>query len=329
MRDCVARCVRRYQFNLTHIPRVGSFFLPLVAYVTLFIALYYYRFKDQLDGSDTMAELEKYYSVHVPDTELAEKFVQLQRDEGTDHFIQWSVDRSHRFFLQVFYGVTAPLLKLFTTKTAANGLLFRGEMFVFSPSQFKKFLPELFDSPDAQKFEFTNWLDLGAGDGGALMRGVKPLAKEISTTEICPVMRKRLEWRGFAVEDVNGWRKKKWKMISMLNLLDRAGNPDDFLANATEAIDDDGFLFIAIVLPFSPYVERGGTGDSKPIDDVSHYQCKSRSYPDQLKCFVSAVEKWNFELKRWSTVPYLCEGDRTTAYYTLRDTLLLFQKKKD
>ena len=97
---------------------------------------------------------------------------------------------------------------------------------------------ELFDSPDAQKFEFTNWLDLGAGDGGALMRGVKPLAKEISTTEICPVMRKRLEWRGFAVEDVNGWRKKKWKMISMLNLLDRAGNPDDFLANATEAIDD-------------------------------------------------------------------------------------------
>ena len=91
MRDCVARCVRRYQFNLTHIPRVGSFFLPLVAYVTLFIALYYYRFKDQLDGSDTMAELEKYYSVHVPDPELAEKFVQLQRDEGTDHFIQWCV----------------------------------------------------------------------------------------------------------------------------------------------------------------------------------------------------------------------------------------------
>ena len=54
----------------------------------------------------------------------------------------------------------------------------------------------------------------------------------------------------------------------------------------------DGFLFIAIVLPFNPYVERGGTGESKPITDVSHYQCKSRKYPEQLKCFVSAVEKW-------------------------------------
>lgn len=275
-----------------------------------------------------MSELEKYYSVNVPDERLQEKFVQLNRDEGTDEFIQWSVDRSHRFFLQVFYGISAPLLKLFTTKTAANGILFRGEMFVFSPSQFKKFLPELFDSPNAQNYMFESWLDLGAGDGGALMRGVRPLAKDISTTEICPVMRKRLEWRGFNVEDVNLWKHKKWKIISMLNLLDRAGNPDDFLENATDAVQDDGFLFIAIVLPFNPYVERGGNGESKPLKDVSHFQCKSRKYPEQLKCFVSAVEKWNFELKRWSTVPYLCEGDRTTAYYTLRDTLLLFQKKK-
>ena len=54
----------------------------------------------------------------------------------------------------------------------------------------------------------------------------------------------------------------------------------------------DGYLFIAIVLPFNPYVERGGNGESKPLKDVSHFQCKSRKYPEQLKCFVSAVEKW-------------------------------------
>ena len=45
---------------------------------------------------------------------------------------------------------------------------------------------ELFDSPDFENFVFPNWLDLGAGDGGALIRGVSPLAKQISATEICP-----------------------------------------------------------------------------------------------------------------------------------------------
>ena len=33
-----------------------------------------------------------------------------------------------------------------------------------------------------------------------------------------------------------------------------------------------------------------------------------------------------FRLTSWSVVPYLCEGDQTTAYYTLRDTILIFDK---
>ena len=35
-----------------------------------------------------------------------------------------------------------------------------------------------------------------------------------------------------------------------------------------------------------------------------------------------------FELATWSVAPYLCEGDQTTSYYTLRDTILVFQKKE-
>ena len=54
----------------------------------------------------------------------------------------------------------------------------------------------------------------------------------------------------------------------------------------------DGFLLIAIVLPFTPYVERGGTGVNKPLSDVSHFQCRKGKYPDQVKCFVEAVERW-------------------------------------
>lgn len=61
-----------------------------------------------------------------------------------------------------------------------------------------KMLPEVYaDDPD---HKFKNWIDLGAGDGGALIRGPSLLTEKMSTTEICPVMRKRLEWRGFTVE---------------------------------------------------------------------------------------------------------------------------------
>ena len=51
-------------------------------------------------------------------------------------------------------------------------------------------------------------------------------------------MRKRLQWRGFSVEDVNDWSLKSWDMISMLNLLDRAGNPDFFLEQASGALEE-------------------------------------------------------------------------------------------
>ena len=43
------------------------------------------------------------------------------------------------------------------------------------------------------------------------------------------MMRKRLEWRGFNIKDVEKWDNQQYDVISMLNLLDRAGNPDQFI----------------------------------------------------------------------------------------------------
>ena len=71
-------------------------------------------------------------------------------------------------------------------------------MFVVSKEQLTKLMPEAFETN--KEFKFQNWIDLGAGDGGALIRGPSMITEKMSTTEICPVMRKRLEWRGFTVE---------------------------------------------------------------------------------------------------------------------------------
>lgn len=111
----------------------------------------------------------------------------------------------------------------------------------------------------------------------------------------------------------------------MLNLLDRAANPDLFLDKAYDALAPgyqlfssitvnlnlDGILIIAIVLPYRPYVERGGTITNKPYADVHKFISPSRKYVDQVDTFITAVEKKGFKHTAWSSVPYLCEGDRT------------------
>ena len=43
-----------------------------------------------------------------------------------------------------------------------------------------------------------------------------------------------------------------------------------------------------MVLPFKPYVERGGV-NNRPLIDVQSFQSTSRHHADQLEAFVSAV----------------------------------------
>ena len=78
---------------------------------------------------------------------------------------------------------------------------------------------------------------MGAGDGGVLDRlGVKEMALDTWATEICSVMRKRLEWRGFKLKDVENWDNQNYDVISMFNLLDRAGDPDLFIKKAHQVL---------------------------------------------------------------------------------------------
>ena len=68
------------------------------------------------------------------------------------------------------------------------------------------------------------------------------MASTVWTTEICGVMRKRLEWRGFSIKDVEKWDNQQYDVISMLNLLDRAGNPDQFIQKVRSIFFTEQFL---------------------------------------------------------------------------------------
>ena len=59
---------------------------------------------------------------------------------------------------------------------------------------------------------------------------------------------------------------------------------------AHSVLNPNGILLIAVVLPFNPYVERGGK-DNKPLVDISAYQSTSRNHWDQVETFVKAIQR--------------------------------------
>lgn len=58
--------------------------------------------------------------------------------------------------------------------------------------------------------------------------------------------------------DIDDWYvEMKYDVISCLNLIDRCDRPLDLLNKIRASLKPDGRLLLAVVLPFSPYVETG------------------------------------------------------------------------
>lgn len=57
--------------------------------------------------------------------------------------------------------------------------------------------------------------------------------------------------------EVDTWYKRRYDMISCLNVLDRCDKPVSLLRQIKAALKPNAKAIIAIVLPFKPYVETG------------------------------------------------------------------------
>lgn len=68
-----------------------------------------------------------------------------------------------------------------------------------------------------------------------------------------------LEFSIFRIVDLDVWYKTnvKFDVISCLNLLDRCDTPLELLQQIKSALAPDGRVLLALVLPFSAYVESG------------------------------------------------------------------------
>ncbi|XP_026290796.1 protein-L-histidine N-pros-methyltransferase isoform X1 [Frankliniella occidentalis] len=248
-------------------------------------------------------------------SDLRGSFVELDCDSATEDFLEQAEAKSESILLQLWHSLVKLLLGWFFTQTSLNGFLGRGSMFVFSSEQFARLVGGRTGG---------RLLDLGAGDG-AVTSQMEPFFDHVSVTEISAPMRKILARKKYSILEINSWAENgPWDVISCLNVLDRCSNPKELLKQIHDSLTPSGKAIIAIVLPYQPYVETGGKGDHQPEERLP---IEGITYDEQVTSFVTDVlGPADFQVEKWTRLPYLCEGDLQQAFYWLSDAVFVVRK---
>ncbi|KAF5273222.1 hypothetical protein FQA39_LY07553 [Lamprigera yunnana] len=248
--------------------------------------------------------------------DVAECFVQMQADKDTLNFLQHAEDKSDWILTQIWHSLAKAFLGWFMTQTSINGWLQRGSMFVLSLSQFLKLMNR------NEAWRGVSLLDLGAGDG-EVTACIAPLFDNVFVTEVSHTMQTLLQRRGYELLEIDKWHtSRKFEVISCLNVLDRCDKPLMILHQIKESLETGGKALVAVVLPFSPYVETGSS-DHKPKEMLP---VQGDTFEQQVNSLVHDVFiPIGFEIISWTRVPYLCEGDLRQSYYWLDDVVFLLR----
>lgn len=274
--------------------------------------------KIRYDEFLTQGDKSAWYRVdlnNITDPVLAGKFVQSHCDEESQAFISQSVEKSNWLLTQIWQSLAKRILSLFYSQTDINGMLERGSMFVLSRAQW---------------FTLTSWddsarkpalIDLGAGDGGPT-RTFAPHFESVFATEASPAMRKLLTRQGIQVLPIDEWSQdRRYDVIACLNLLDRCDEPLTVLKEIKTSLQQpDGFVVLAVVLPFKPYVEFGA--DHTPKQKIPF---TTRTFEGQVQELQAVFNSLDFEIVKWTKVPYLCEGDLSASVYDLNDAVFILK----
>lgn len=115
-------------------------------------------------------------------------------------------------------------------------------------------------------------------------------------------------------------------VILCLNLLDRCDKPNTLLRRLKSTMSPGGRLIVAIVLPFSPYVEVGERNDHKPSE---YLPIKGNGLEGQIASLIDRVfSPLGLKCLAWSKLPYLCEGDLGQAFYFLDDVVFVLEAEE-
>lgn len=277
-------------------------------------------------------QLERTYGLKTehwyrPETNLSslaqQNFLASTPDNQTQQFLDNSNEIASNYFWQTVRNIGVMILSAMYTKTDINGMTGFGNMFLFSEHQFAKFLSVERSSWNAASKKV---LDLGAGNGD-ITEHMRPFFGDIYATELSPKMRKRLSSKGFIVLDALEWANTdvKFDLITAFNLLDRHYSPKKLLQDLWNVSHRSNcHVIVSLVLPVSHYVEFNPNGKSTRPDNYLNVQ--GRTYADHVHhMIVNVFKPANFEVVRWTRLPYLCEGDMNNSAYYLPDAVFLLK----
>lgn len=270
------------------------------------------------------------------DNPIMATFVQMDSDDETKRFIVQSVEKSDQLLTQMWHNLAKMVLKRFFgyTQTDINGYLQRGSMFVMSTQQFVRLREKAGIESNVEEAE-GSLVDLGAGDGRPT-ESLRPFYKNVYATEASWAMRNILSDKGIDVLEIDEWHIKegvpgKYDTISCLNLLDRCEQPLSLLRRIKAALKPDGFLLVALVLPFKPYVEWNSNHQPSetllPISPEDQQTSDSSHFEQQLPSLFDMFHSEGFVVNAWTRLPYLCEGDMGQSIYVLSDAVFLCSLK--
>ncbi|EAA44652.4 methyltransferase-like protein 9 isoform X1 [Anopheles arabiensis] len=252
-------------------------------------------------------------------------------DELTLEWLERSKKTSGRFWLQLCHEVAKLFLNMFMTQTDINGFLKRGSMFILSEMQFDQFLTAGGFFQHRERQSALSVCDIGAGDGEVTLRLVHTLQQkrnwQVTTyaTESSWTMRNRLNEKNFIVlENLNQIHQAD--LIVCFNVLDRCFDPHVMLSDIYESLDQTGFALIALVLPYSHYVEKNSS--HLPLRTLLEPWPpeKRLTVEEELEMFFDVLQAVGFKIRTWTKAPYLCEGDLRQSFYWLTDYVVLCSK---
>lgn len=199
---------------------------------------------------------------------------------------------------------------------SANGLIGRGQMFVYSSSQFRTLL----DIDSRKLSPFNSLLDIGAADGSVTER-MSTIFNEIYVTEMSNMMRWRLSRKGYTVLDIDEWGNRTFDVITCLNVLDRCEKPISLLKQIRRHLNrENGRLIVGLVLPLNQYFEYNANHRPEEFLEIDAHTAE-----EQINQLLKRVfQPLGYRLKKFTRLPYLCEGDLERSYYFLFDYLFVF-----
>ncbi|KAF5398358.1 hypothetical protein PHET_08657 [Paragonimus heterotremus] len=239
----------------------------------------------QQHSSSTHPEWYSIRSQYVQ-TDILPRFLLFEQDEETTAFLSSCFEKSDWIFTHFYHAIAKAFLTWFISSTSINGLLRRGSMFVLSSRQFATLL----DLSEDTKLDLL--LDIEADSWYK-----QPVGSETESV--------------------------RYDVVSCLNVLDRCETPLTILRNIRHVLKpNSGRLVLGIVLPLKQYVESTADHQATEVLNVSD----SPVWETQLNSLVSDVlAPLQFELIRWTRVPYLCEGDFSQSFYYLNELILVLQ----